>query len=198
MSKLFRSFSPQSESSSRSGYTKEESMKRSASQSYEAPSAFNERAEMAATNLNTDVEIHGSIKFNESLRLDGKFEGELTSETGLLIIGKNGNIDATIKVGSAIIEGKVNGNIIAKDKVELRSTAQHFGDVQASRLVVEEGVVFVGKCDVNPKQTKIEPIRPEVAAEESDEIIEEEEEAPQKAALSEEESDDDLQEDFLR
>lgn len=191
MSKLFRSFSPQTEPSSRTDITKEEPVKRSSTPSYEAPSAFTERPEIAATNLNTDVEIKGTIRFNDSLRLDGKFEGELTSDSGLLIIGKNGNIHAEINVGSAIIEGKVHGNIQAKDKIELRSTAQHFGDIQAARLVVEEGVVFVGKCDVNPQQNTIEPIPQE------SEVAETKSETD-STTVNEEETDDDLQEDFLR
>jgi len=192
MSKLFRSFSPQTEPTSGTDITKEEPMKRSSTPSYEAPTAFAERPEMAATNLNTDVEIKGTIRFNDSLRLDGKFEGELNSDSGLLIIGKNGNINAQINVGSAIIEGKVQGNIQAKDKIELRSSAQHFGDIQAARLVVEEGVVFVGKCDVNPQQSAGEPI-----PQETTEVAETKSETD-STTITEEETDDDLQEDFLR
>jgi len=191
MSKLFRSFSPQTDPASGTAITKEEPMKRSSTPSYEAPTAFAERPEMAATNLNTDVEIKGTIRFNDSLRLDGKFEGELASDSGLLIIGKNGNINAEINVGSAIIEGKVQGNIQAKDKIELRSSAQHFGDIKAARLVVEEGVVFVGKCDVNPQQNAVEPIPQET------EVAETKSETD-STTITEEETDDDLQEDFLR
>jgi len=115
----------------------------------------------------------------------------LSSEDGLLIIGKSGNIHAEVNVGSAIIEGKVNGNIIAKDKIELRSTAQHFGNIQAARLVVEEGVIFVGKVNVNPQKTKIEPIRPE---------IEEKEESTETTSSTKTENseEEDLQEDFLQ
>lgn len=191
MSKLFRSFGPQSESTSTN--IKEEAVRRSSRSIADSSPAFAEKPELAATNLNSDVQIKGTIQFNDSLRLDGQFEGELHSENGLLIVGKNGNIKATITVGSAIIEGEVNGNIIAKDKIELRSSAQHYGDIKASRLVVEEGVVFVGKCDVNPQKT-IQPIRPEVnVAEET----EEEETVSQSSSIIEDEEDD-LQEDFLR
>lgn len=175
-------------------------MKRNVRPSYEASpsSAYAEKPELASTNLNSDVQIKGTIRFNDSLRLDGHFEGELHSDSGLLIVGKNGNVQATITVGSAIIEGKVEGNIIAKDKIELRSSAQHYGDIKASRLVVEEGVVFVGKCDVNP-QKSIEPVRPEVNDTEEDSIEEEKEQTSAVSSFDEDESeDDDLQEDFLR
>lgn len=196
MSKLFRPFSAQNETTSNN--VREDSIKRSSRLSYEsAPASYAEKAELAATNLNSDVQIKGTIRFNESLRLDGRFEGELHSDSGLLIVGKNGDLKATITVGSAIIEGCIQGNIIAKDKIELRSSARHYGDIKASRLVVEEGVLFVGKCDVNPQQTA-QPNR-------DSEIIEEEEgnaqgvkTTPSHSFSNDETDGEDLQEDFLR
>jgi cytoskeletal protein CcmA (bactofilin family) len=90
------------------------------------------------------------------MRIDGNFEGELISDNGELVVGKTGNVKATINVRSAVIEGRVNGNIKASDKVELKQNAHLTGDLQAKTLVVEKGVVFVGKCNVNPEGTKIE------------------------------------------
>ncbi len=57
---------------------------------------------------------------------------------------------------SAVVEGRVDGNIKVSDKDELKQSAQIFGDLQAKTLVVEKGVVFVGNCNVNPEGTKIE------------------------------------------
>ncbi|MFC2149760.1 polymer-forming cytoskeletal protein, partial [Candidatus Auribacterota bacterium] len=71
-----------------------------------------------------------------------------------------------INVGNIISEGKIYGNISAQDKIELRGNAQLFGDIQAQRLVITEGVIFVGKSDVNPNKKTEEPV-PEPAAEES-------------------------------
>lgn len=195
MSKLFRTFgsTPATPPAERPPVNKEEPMiQRTPRDRFEPSPVYAERPELATTNLSADVEIKGSIKFNDSLRLDGTFEGDLSSQAGLLIIGKNGNIHARISVGSIIVEGKVYGNIHAADKVELRSTAQHFGDIKASRLVVEEGVVFVGKCEVNPQKAKIEPIRPQVNLSASAS----EEGTP--AAGTPKNAEEDLQEDFLR
>ena len=114
------------------------------------------------TNLCSDVEVKGSINFKDYLRLDGKFEGEIHSQ-GTLVIGENGIVKAEIQVGNLILEGSLYGNVTAQDKIELRSTAQLFGDIKASRLIINEGVVFVGKSDVNPSQ-KIEKLTPVVPA----------------------------------
>ncbi len=114
------------------------------------------RKEAKMANVTQDSEIKGTIKFGEAMRVDGSFDGELTSDNGELVVGKTGKVKATVKVKSAVVEGRVEGNIKASDKVELKQSAQIFGDVQAKTLVVEQGVIFVGNCNVNPEGTKIE------------------------------------------
>jgi len=108
------------------------------------------------TNLTTDVEIKGTIKFEKIMNIDGKFEGELVADQGELIVGKTGTVKADVKVKNAIIEGRLDGNLEAAEKVELKQNAQLIGDLQAKTLVIEEGVVFVGQCNVNPDGAKPE------------------------------------------
>ena len=104
--------------------------------------------------INSDVEIKGSLKFSNALRLDGKIEGQITSD-GRFTLGSSGEVKGDIQVQHSVIEGKVNGNITAKDKVELKGNAQLYGDIKTSRLVIEEGVIFSGKCEVNSDGKKI-------------------------------------------
>jgi cytoskeletal protein CcmA (bactofilin family) len=113
-------------------------------------------AEGKLTSLTSDADIKGTIKFGEALRIDGKFDGELITENGELVVGKTGKVKANVKVRSAVVEGRVDGNIKASDKVELKQSAHIFGDLQAKTLIVEQGVIFVGNCNVNPEGTKIE------------------------------------------
>ncbi len=114
------------------------------------------RKESKMANLTPDAEIKGTIKFGEAMRMDGNFEGELISDNGELVVGKTGNVKATVNVKSAVIEGRVDGNIKASDKIELKQNAHLTGDLQAKTLVVEKGVVLVGQCNVNPEGTKVE------------------------------------------
>ena len=100
------------------------------------------RKESKMANLTPDAEIKGTIKFGEAMRMDGNFEGELISDNGELIVGKTGNVKANVKVRSAVIEGRVDGNIKASDKVELKQNAHFTGDLQAKILVVEK-VLFL-------------------------------------------------------
>jgi len=120
------------------------------------PRKETEMSEKNVTNLTSDVEIKGTIKFNSIMKIDGKFEGDMITDDGELVVGKTGSVKANVTVKNAIIEGHVDGNVIAFEKVELRKLAQLIGDLKARTLVIEEGVVFVGNCNVNPDGFKTE------------------------------------------
>ncbi len=110
--------------------------------------------------LTSDVEIKGNLKFTGELAFDGKLEGEITSD-GALTLGESSVVNGNINVNSVVVRGKVNGNITAKDKIEIKSKTELFGDIRAGKLVIEEGVTFVGKTEVNPN--KVAPTAPAVA-----------------------------------
>ena len=99
--------------------------------------------------LSADVEIKGSIKFQNELIIDGKVEGEITS-TGILTVGENAEIRGEIKTKSVTVLGKVHGNITVDERCELKGRAVLQGDLKAARLVIEDGATFVGKSEVTP------------------------------------------------
>src|SRR2546427_7134022 len=101
--------------------------------------------------LNSDVEIKGNLRFAGELTLEGKLEGEINSD-GTLQLGDTAVVNGNINVASVIVRGKVTGNVAAKDKIEIKTKAELFGDIRSSKLVIEEGVTFVGKTEVNPNK----------------------------------------------
>ena len=107
--------------------------------------------------LNMDVEIKGNIKFAGELTFDGKLEGDVQTD-GVLNLGDNANVTGNINAQTVFARGKVNGNITAKDKVEIKARTELFGDIRAAKLAIEEGVTFVGKIEVNPN--KVAPAAP--------------------------------------
>jgi len=107
--------------------------------------------------LSSDVEIKGNLKFSGELTLEGKLEGEINSD-GVLHLGETGAVNGNLNVSSVIVRGKINGNVTAKDRIEIKSKAEVFGDIRAAKLVIEEGVTFVGKTEVNPN--KVAPSTP--------------------------------------
>ncbi|HTS18443.1 MAG TPA: polymer-forming cytoskeletal protein [Verrucomicrobiae bacterium] len=113
--------------------------------------------------ISSEVEITGTIKGTGSLRIDGKLEGELHC-AGDAVIGQSAQIKGNIVVSSATIEGTIQGNITAKDRIEMKSTARVTGDIRAKRLSVEDGVTFVGRSEVNPSGSPISGVAPVVSA----------------------------------
>lgn len=109
--------------------------------------------------LSSDVEIKGSLKFQNELTIDGKIEGEITS-SGVLTVGENAEIKGEIKTKSVTVLGKVHGNITVEERCELKSHATLYGDLKATRLVIEEGATFVGKSEVTPN--KVAMRQPEI------------------------------------
>jgi cytoskeletal protein CcmA (bactofilin family) len=97
--------------------------------------------------LSEDVEFKGTLSFSSRMEVNGRFEGEILAD-GPLVIGDSAIIKANITAQSSVqIRGKVQGNINSKDKVEVASNAQLFGDVRCPKFSLAEGAVFVGKSD---------------------------------------------------
>jgi cytoskeletal protein CcmA (bactofilin family) len=95
----------------------------------------------------------GVLMYEGTIRIDGRVEGEIITE-GNLVVGKNAVVEAEIKVGKISINGKVVGSIIAKDVVEIHSSGRVYGDIRTPALVIEEGVIFQGNCQMEKDQKK--------------------------------------------
>lgn len=92
--------------------------------------------------------LTGETNFQAMLRVDGHLTGRVSSENGTLIVGSGGRVDADIMVAAASINGTINGDIIALERVELGRTARVVGNIQAPRLVIEDGALFEGSCSM--------------------------------------------------
>ena len=101
--------------------------------------------------LASDVEIKGNLKFSGELTFEGKMEGEIQTD-GMLNLGDSAVVNGNINAQTVVVRGKITGNITAKEKIEIKTKAELFGDIRASKLAVEEGVTFVGKTEVNPNK----------------------------------------------
>jgi cytoskeletal protein CcmA (bactofilin family) len=109
--------------------------------------------------LTNDVEIKGNLRFTGELSFDGKIEGEINSD-GTLTLGENAVVTGNVSANAVVVRGKINGNLTAKERIDIKSKAEIFGDIRASRLSIEEGVTFVGRTEVNPN--KVAPTAPPV------------------------------------
>lgn len=101
-----------------------------------------EKSEIKAF-LGPGSQFEGKLVFNEIVRLDGAFRGEVTSRD-TLIVGESADIQADVQVGTLILSGKFKGNVKAKSRVELRAPAQVEGTIETPALSVEDGVILNG------------------------------------------------------
>ncbi len=88
-------------------------------------------------------EFEGKLSFKDTVRIDGRFQGEIASEN-TLIVGESGQIEATIRSNTVVVSGTVVGDIVAGRQVVLHKTARVDGNLETPSLVVEEGAVFNG------------------------------------------------------
>ena len=98
--------------------------------------------------LGPGSQFEGKLVFNEIVRLDGAFRGEVTSHD-TLIVGESADIQADIQVGTLILSGNFKGNVKAKTRVELRSPAKVDGTIETPAISVEEGVLLNGTITMN-------------------------------------------------
>lgn len=89
-------------------------------------------------------EFSGKLLFKDTVRIDGRFEGEISSEN-TLIVGESGKVKATIRSQVVIISGEVRGDVCAPGQVTLHRTARVFGNIDTARLIVEDGALMNGQ-----------------------------------------------------
>ena len=108
------------------------------------------------TTLGKETNFNGIMRFKDSLKINGTFDGEIVS-AGYLYVENGAVVSADIKVGSIVIGGVVKGNIEAVEKVEMLSTGKVFGNIKTSKLKIADGVQFEGKCEMikNPQDIQI-------------------------------------------
>lgn len=106
--------------------------------------------------LGPGSQFEGKLIFDEIVRMDGTFRGEVTSKD-VLIVGDTANVEGEVSVGTFILSGRFKGNVKAATRVELRAPAQVDGNIEAPKLVVEEGVIFNGQL-IMPGGNKPVPV----------------------------------------
>ena len=107
--------------------------------------------------MGEDTVFNGLLNYSGTVRIDGKFEGQVITED-TLIIGKTGHLMAEISAGTIICMGYVEGNLMASQKIEIHSTSKVVGNIKSPALNIELGGVFDGTCDMTGKETKIIPL----------------------------------------
>ena len=107
--------------------------------------------EQEITQIGHSVTIKGDISGNSDVRVAGNVVGGISIE-GELIVERQGVVEAEIKTTTAVVAGSVKGNIECSDKLILESTSQFEGNIKTKRLIIQEGAIFQGNCQMGAPQ----------------------------------------------
>src|SRR5258708_33949781 len=100
------------------------------------------------------VVIKGELSGSEDLYVDGQVEGSIALKNNSLTVGPNGSVKATVEAKGVVVQGKLEGNVQASDRVDLRKSAVVTGDIATQRISIEEGAYLKGKDDIQGKSEK--------------------------------------------
>ena len=114
--------------------------------------------------LGKESVFEGKMSFQGVFRLEGKFKGEIF-DSGILIVGESAKVTGKIGVHSIIINGHVEGEIIAQEKVEIHSTGQFYGTLFTPILIVNEGGILEGQCQMKNRSHVEDRILPSLQEE---------------------------------
>lgn len=106
----------------------------------------NGRDEISAF-LGRGTEFEGKLTFEGTVQIDGKFSGEISTQ-GTLVIGESAKIQAEINAKAIIIGGEVKGNLATTSRLEIHAPGKLLGNIKTPVLVVDEGVIFEGNCQM--------------------------------------------------
>jgi cytoskeletal protein CcmA (bactofilin family) len=101
-----------------------------------------------STVIGKSVSIRGEFSASEDLYLDGEIQGTISLPGNRLTIGPNARVQAEVRVRDVIVFGRLEGNIHASGRVELRQSAVMQGDITASRLSIEENASVKGRIEI--------------------------------------------------
>lgn len=100
--------------------------------------------------IGQSIVFKGELTGDEDLEIDGQVEGNVNLKNHQLTIGANGNLKAEVTAKNIVVIGRVTGNLIAAERIEVQATGIVDGDVRAPRLNVQEGAVLNGSIDMSP------------------------------------------------
>jgi cytoskeletal protein CcmA (bactofilin family) len=99
------------------------------------------------TIIGADARFKGELSFDKGVRIEGAFEGHITSK-GSLHVAEGAKVAANIEASNVKVEGECKGNLVVSEKLHLLATAKMEGDLRTNRLEINDGAIFVGNVVV--------------------------------------------------
>jgi cytoskeletal protein CcmA (bactofilin family) len=124
-----------------------------------------ERFGRPRNSIDPKAAVHGRFNFDSPARIDGKLSGELNSSSSV-VVGKDAEVNAQLRVSALIVIGRVKGEIIATERVEILHGGSVEGSISSPTFVIEEGCTFNGTCSMQPRNASTQ-----IASASSDRLV---------------------------
>jgi cytoskeletal protein CcmA (bactofilin family) len=111
-------------------------------------------------NIGKSVIIKGELSGSEDLTIEGQVEGKIELRQNVLTIGPNGKIKAQVTAKTVVVEGQVQGNIAATERVDIRDNGTVDGDLIAPRVAIADGAHFRGAIDMQKQPARTGDAKP--------------------------------------
>ena len=99
--------------------------------------------------LGSTMEIKGQISGEEDLQIDGRVQGPISLQGKRLIAGRTAQLNSEIVAAEVIVYGKVTGNLLADERIEIKKDASVIGDITSQRVMIEDGAHFKGSVEID-------------------------------------------------
>ena len=106
------------------------------------------------TVIGAEAAIQGVVSAKGSLRVDGRVEGSVV-DGRTVVIGAGGRVEGDVSAEAVVVGGEVRGNVAASAQLEILATGRVHGDVRTPRLMVEEGAIFNGRCEMGAPEEAV-------------------------------------------
>ena len=102
--------------------------------------------------LPATIEFTGRISGQADLRIDGKVEGPISLQGHRLLVGPTGQLNSEVTANEVVVQGKVTGNLHARDRIEIKNGGSVSGDIHTCRISIEDGADFRGRAEIEPSR----------------------------------------------
>ena len=120
----------------------------------------NEGNGLMNTIIGKDTVITGTLDIKGALRVDGTVKGKIIC-SDCVTVGATGTVEADIEANTAVVAGRMLGNVYTSDKIELQAKCEMEGDIKTKSLVIEQGAVFCGACNMKNQSPDLSFLPPQ-------------------------------------
>jgi len=105
--------------------------------------------------LGPTLHVKGEISGNEDFHIDGQVEGSVTLGGHRLTVGRNAKVTAEVTAREVVVYGNVDGDLRARDRIEIRKDGSVVGDLTTARIMIEDGAYFKGQIEIDRNSTQV-------------------------------------------